>query len=320
MRFHVRLLLLLAALFGDAAIAQTYPTRPVTIVCAFSPGGPTDLIARLYAHELQGILGQPLIVDYKPGANATIGGAYVARAEPDGYYLLLTTASHFINPATQKALPYDTLKDFDAVGTVGRSDIILVVNPKLPVHNVKELVALAKKKPRQLNFGSSGVGGSLHLGGELLNDAAGIQMVHVPYKGGGPTLQAAVTGEVQLTFVAAPPAIAQIKAGGVRVIGVASRQRAEYLPDVPTIEEQGFPKFEVPSAYGMVTTAGAPRSVIERLNHAMNAVLDRESAREALKKIGVTPWRLSPEEFQAWLTEQVGVWKRVAKKINFQPK
>jgi tripartite-type tricarboxylate transporter receptor subunit TctC len=274
----------------------------------------------LYSHEFQSVFGQPFVVDYKPGANATIGGSFVARAAPDGYALLLTTASHFINPATQKSLPYDTLKDFAAVGTVGRSDIILVVNPKLPVRNVKELIALAKANPKKLNFGSSGVGGSLHLGGELLNDAAGIDMTHVPYKGGGPTLTAVVTGEIQLTFVAAPPAIAQIKSGGVRVIGVASPKRAAYLPDVPTIEEQGFPKFDVPSAYGIVTTAKTPAAVIKRLNDAMNAALDKENVKQALGKIGTTPWKLSPDEFHAWLTEQVAVWQRVAKKINYQPK
>lgn len=321
MNVFSKLILLLAGLASSMASAQEYPTRPVTIICAFSPGGPTDLIARLYSQEFQALLGQPFIVDYKPGGNATIGGNHVARAAPDGYQLLITTGSHFINPATKKDMPYDTLKDFAAVGTIGRSDIVVVVNPKLPVNTVPELVAYAKAQhPKRLNFASSGTGGSLHLGGELLNFATGLDMVHIPYKGGGPALLAVVTGEVQFSFVAAPPAIPQIKSGGVRVIGVASPVRATYLPDTPTVAEQGFKDFEVPSAYGIVTTAGTPQSTLHRLNEAMQTIAQKDNIKKGLDRIGVTPWNLTPVEFDAWLAKQVTVWTGVAKKINYVPK
>jgi tripartite-type tricarboxylate transporter receptor subunit TctC len=311
--------LLPLALSCGAAAAQAYPTKPVTIVVAFAPGGPIDLIARPMAAKLTEALGQSFVVDYKPGANAVIGAGYVAKSAPDGTNLLIFSSGHTINPSTQKSLPYDTLRDFAAVSPIGKSDIIVIVHPSLPVKSVKELVAHAKANPGKLNFASSGTGGSLHLGGELLKVVAGIDMTHVPYKGAGPALLDVVAGNAQLAFIAAPPAVPMIKAGKVRLIGVASLKRAPTFPDTPTIDEQGFPKFEVISGYGFLAPAKTPRPIIDRLNATMQKILATEDVKQMFNKMSLEPWHLKPEELQAWLTEEVQKWQRVTKAIKYQP-
>lgn len=301
----------------NVAIAQGYPNRPVKIVVPFATGGPTDLLARLYANELTGQLGKPVIVDYMPGANAVIGSNYVAKADPDGYSLLVTTGGHSIKPATTN-LPYDNEKDLVAVGPIGRSDIILIVHPSLPVKNVQEFVAYAKKQTKKLNYASSGIGGSLHMGSLLLSDVANLQMVHIPYKGGGPTLLAVKTHEVDFAFIAIAPAVPQIKSGGVRLLGIASEDRTDTFPDMPTIAEQGYPGFEVPSAYGLVTTAGTPVAVLDKLEGAMKAVSSKPSVKAALDKIGVKVWPVSRQKYQEWMSAQTETWMRVTKKIGYK--
>ena len=311
-------LTVLAALAGPV-LAQNYPTRPVRIVTAFPPGGPTDLLARPVGAKLQEALGQPFIVDYKPGGNAVIGTDFVAKSAPDGYTLLLIPPSHTTNPSTQKSLPYDTLKDFTGVSGVANGLVVLITHPKLAVNSVKDIIAMAKASPGKLNYASSGTGGSLHLGGELLKVVAGIDMTHIAYKGAGPALTDVVAGTAELAFIAAPPAVPMIKAGKVRLIGVASLERAASFPDTPTVAEQGFPKFEVSSGYGLLTRTGAPPAAINRINAAMKGIVAMDDIKDLFARASVDPWYLTPAELQGWISDEVEKWQKVTKAIKYQP-
>ncbi len=310
---------LIALSSGSQVFAQgSYPNKPIKMVIAFAPGGPVDLTVRPVGQKLGEVLGQPVIMDYKVGGTATIGTDYVAKSPADGYTLLIAASPHTINPSTQKSLPYDTLRDFTGVSPIGRSDIVLVSNPKLPVNNVQELIALAKAKPGKLNFASSGTGGPLHLGGELLKMVAGIDMVHIPYKGGGPALQDVVAGTADIAFVAAPPAVAQIKAGKVKLLAIASLKRTEAFPDTPTVEEAGFPKFEITAAYGIVVPAGTPAATISRLNGALEKTLATAEIRQAFNRMGLAPWWMTAEQYTDWIREDIERWAAVAKAIKYQ--
>ena len=309
---------LLAAASAGAALAQAFPTKPVRIVIAFPPGGPIDIVTRPVAQKLTDALGQPFIIDYKPGGNAMIGADYVAKSPADGYTLLTISSGYTINPSTQKTMPYDTLRDLTAVAPIGRSHIIVIVHPSLPVRNIPDLVALARKQPGKLNFASSGTGGSLHLGGELLKVVAGIEMTHSAYKGAGPALTDVVAGTADLAFIAAPPAVPMIKAGKVRLIGVASLERAASFPDTPTVAEQGFPKFEVSSGYGLVTRAGSPAAAINRINAAMKGIVAMDDIKSLFARASVEPWHLTPAGLQGWINEEVEKWQKVTKAIKYQ--
>ncbi len=310
-----------AALDAGVALAQAqnYPNKPVRMIIAFSPGGPTDVIARPIGQKLTEALGQPFVVDYKPGANAVIGADYVLHQPADGHTLLIFTSGYTINPSTQKSLPFDTLRDFQSVSPIARSDIILFVNPSLPVKNVKELIALAKSKPGKLNFASSGTGGSPHLAGELFKLLTNTDMTHVPYKGAGPATLDVVAGTADLAFLAAPPAVPLIKSGKLRLIGVASLKRAASFPDTPTIDEQGIPKFEVISFYGFSTSAAVPKPIVNKLNSAMQTILAMDDIRQAFNNSGLEPWYLKPDELQSWLGDEVTKWQKVTKAIKYVP-
>ncbi len=315
-RYNKLLVFLLVLGVSGGVAAQEFPTKPLKIVVPFATGGPTDLLARIYAQELTGQLGKSVIVDFKPGANATIGENYVAKAAPDGYNLLVTTGGHSIKPSTT-ILPYDTLKDFVAVGPIGRSDIVLISNPSLGFKNVKDLVAYAKSNQKKMTYASSGIGGSLHMGSLLLAEVSGAEFLHIPYKGGGPTLLAVKSHEVDFAHIAIAPAVPQIKSGGVTLLGIASERRTDAFPDAPTIAEQGYPGFEVPSAYGLVTRAGTPVAILNKLESAMKAVTNKPSVQESLNKLGVTPWLVSRQQYRAWIEKQVHIWEGVTKKIGY---
>ena len=312
--------MLLALMLCTAqAMAQAYPVRAVRLVVPFPPGGPVDLMGRPVAQKLTEALGQPFVVDYKPGAAGMLGSEHVARSPADGYTLLVFSSGHTINPSTQKSTPYDTLKDFAAVAPIGRGDIILVTNPKLPVNNVKELIALAKARPGKLNFASSGTGGPLHLGGELLKVVAGIDMVHIPYKGAAPAMQDVIAGTADLAFVASTLGGGLVKAGKLRLIAVASLKRMSAFPDVPTVEEAGFPRFEVSSGGGLVAPAATPRAIINQLSGTMEKILATAEIRQTFNNIGLEPWWLTPDQLETWLREGVEKWQKVTRVIKFQP-
>ena len=307
------------ALFCSAAGAQNFPAKLVRVIVPFPPGGPVDLTARPVAQRLTEVLGQPFVVDYKPGAAGVIGSEHVVKSPADGYTLLVFSSGHTINPSTQKSLPYDTLKDFAAVSPISRSDIVLVTNPKLPVNNLKELIALAKARPGKLNYASSGTGGPLHMSAELLKVVTGIDMVHVPYKGAAPALQDVVAGTADLAFVAASAAVPLIKAGRIRLIAVASLKRAASFPDTPTVEESGYPRFEVISSAGFLAPAATPRPIVNRLSGIMEKILATAEIRQDLNKIGLEPWWSTPEQLQTWLREEVEKWQALTRAIKYQP-
>jgi tripartite-type tricarboxylate transporter receptor subunit TctC len=264
-------------------------------------------------------LGQPFVIDFKSGASGTIGADHVAKSAPDGYTLLTITASFNTAPSAQPSLPYDALRDFTGVSPLARGHVVLVVNPRIPASSLKALVALAKAQPGKLNYASSGAGGTVHLGMELFKLAAGINMLHVPYKGVGPAQQDVIGGFVDLMFIGVAPSIGQIKAGKLRALAVASPLRSAALPDTPTIAELGYPKFEIASNYGIVAPAATPRAIVSRLNGVLEKILAHPDIRKAYAGFGVEPWWEMPERFTAWIAEDVARWAAVAKAINYQP-
>ena len=302
---------------GFSAAAQGYPTRPVRIVVAFPAGGGNDIIARFFSARLTPRLGQQGVIDNRGGASGIIGTEIVARAAPDGYTLLFTSLTHSMNEAITK-LPYDTLKSFTPVAMLGRGTNVLVVNPALPVRTVQEFIALAKAKPKQLNYGSTGVAGMHHFGGEMFKRAAGIDITHVPFKGGGPAQIAVMAGEVDMMFSTLPLALPHIRTGRLRPLAVGSTKRSPILPELPTLNESGAPGYEFTVFWGIVAPAGTPAAIVQRLNAEFNAVLsDPEAAKQlATEGAEVTVW--TPAQFGALLANNVAMWKRVASEANIR--
>ncbi len=308
-----------AIVVATGVSAQPWPAKPVRLISPFAPGGPTDLLGRPAGARLQEAFGQPFIIDYKAGASGIIGADHVAKSPADGYTLLLTTGSFTTAPSAQHSLPYDTLKDFTGVSPLARGHSLLVVNPRIPARDLKALVALAKAHPGKLNYASSGAGGVVHLGMEQFKLAAGIQMLHVPYKGVGPALQDVIGGYVDLMFIGASPSVAQIKAGRVRALAVASPQRSAAFPDTPTVAELGYPQFEINSSYGVMAAAAVPRAIVSRLNAALEKVLAHADIKKSYAAFGVDPWWDTPERFTAWIAGDIARWAGVAKAIHYQP-
>ena len=312
MRRYVQALsFLFTAMLAVTASAQEYPIKPVRIIVPFAAGGPNDLAVRPLAQTLQEVLGQPFMVDYRAGANGVIGTDYVAKSPPDGYTLLIISSSFTINTAMSAKLPFDPLRDFAAVSSIATSDIMLVVNPGVPARMVKEFVALARARPGKLTYGSSGSGGSLHMGAELLSLTTGIQMVHVPYKGAILALTDVIGGHVDSMFVAAPAAIPQVKGGKVRALAVASRRRAPALPDLPTFAEAGFPGVEVDSRYGILAPAAMPREAIARLNAGIAKVLGATEVRDRYIALGLEAASSTPQDYGAYLRDDIVKWRKV---------
>ena len=314
----IALALLLA--IGRYADAQDYPVKPVRIIVPFAPGGPNDLVVRPIAPKLQELLGQPFIVDYRAGANGIIGTELVAKSPPDGYSLLVISSSFVINPSTQAKLPFDPLRDFAPVSPIATTDIIFVVNPTVPAKTVREFVALAKSRPGKLNYASSGTGGSLHLGAELFKMTAGIDMVHVPYKGAALALSDVIGGHVDSMFIAASGAIAQIRAGKVRVLAVASARRSQSLPDAPTFAQSGYPDVVVDTRYGLLAAAATPPAIVQRLNAAITKALGTADLRQSYAALSLDPVTSTSQEYGDYLRAEVARWRKVvtAAKVPLQ--
>ncbi|MSP96577.1 MAG: tripartite tricarboxylate transporter substrate binding protein [Betaproteobacteria bacterium] len=310
-QFLQGLSLLFTAMLVVTAGALDYPVKPVRIVVPFAPGGPNDLAVRPLAQKLQEALGQPFVIDSRAGANGVIGTDYVVKSPPDGYTLLMISSSFSINPATYAKLPFDPLRDLVAVSSIATSDIMLLVNPAVPARMVKEFVALARARPGKLTYASSGAGGSLHLGAELLSMTTGIQMVHVPYKGAALALTDVIGGHVDSMFVAAPVGIPQITGGKVRALAVASKRRAPALPDLPTFVEAGFPGVEVDSRYGILAPAAMPREAISRLNAAIAAALAAPDLRERYIALGLEAAGSTPQDYEDYLRNDIVKWRKV---------
>ena len=300
---------------GTAPVAAAdYPTKPIRLVVPFPPGGTTDILARAVAQKLSETWNQQVIVDNRPGAGGNIGADLVAKAPPDGYTLVMgTVGTHAINPNLYSKMPYDHVKDFSPVILVAGVPNVLVVNPSLPVHSVKELIDYAKANPGKLNFASSGNGTSIHLSGELFKTMAGVQMTHVPYKGSAPALADLMGGQVQLMFDNLPSSLGLIKGGKLRAIAVTSTTRAAALPDVPTIAESGLPGFEASSWFGVLAPAGTPHDIVAKLNGTIAAWLATPDAKEKLLAQGAIAAGGSPEDFAQHIDRETAKWAKVVK-------
>jgi tripartite-type tricarboxylate transporter receptor subunit TctC len=304
------LLLLIGIQTGNA---QTYPSRPVRLIVGFTPGGGVDINARLLAPKLSEALGQPVIVENKPGAGTNIANEFVAKSAPDGYTLLFNSPAVAINMSLYKDPHYDVIRDFAPVSVFSDSTNILVVPSSLPAKTLKELVALARDKPGTLNFSSAGSGTTQHLAGELFKLRTGIQMVHVPYRGSAPSIAALLSAEVQLSFVNPLAIGGHVKSGRLRALAVAGPRRAPLLPEVPTMKEAGVEGVEVPLWFGMLAPAGTPRDAIAALAAGVQRAARDPDMRKRLEEQGGEPVGSTPEEFAALLREEVAKWAEVVK-------
>ena len=304
----------LFACIATVASAQGYPNRTIRLVVPFPAAGTTDILARAAAQKLTEAFGQSVVVDNRPGAAGNIGSDLVAKSAPDGYTLLMgTVGTHAINPSLYSKMPYDHVKDFVPVVLVAGVPNVLVVNPALPVNSVADLIKLAKDKPGQINFASSGSGTSIHLSGELFKTMAGVDITHVPYKGSSPALVDLIGGQVQIMFDNLPSALPQIKAGKLRAIAVTSLKRAPVLPDVPTISESGLPGFEASSWFGVLAPAGTPAPIVARINAEINKWLQSAEAREKLLSQGAEAAGGTPEQFAHHIRAESEKWAKVVK-------
>ena len=304
----------LALLLAGGAWAQAYPAKSIRLVVPFPPAGTTDILAREVAQRLSVSFGQSVVVDNRPGAAGNIGSDLVAKSAPDGYTLLMgTVGTHAINPSLYAKMPYDHVKDFVPIILVAGVPNVLEVTPSLPVNSVADLIKLAKEKPGQLNFASSGSGTSIHLSGELFKTMTGVDMMHVPYKGSAPALTDLMGGQVQLMFDNLPSSLAQIKAGKLRAIAVTSAQRSPALPNIPTIAESGLPGFEASSWFGLLAPAGTPPAIVARVNADVNEWLQTAEAKEKLLAQGAIPAGGTPEQFAAHIRVETEKWAKVVK-------
>jgi tripartite-type tricarboxylate transporter receptor subunit TctC len=295
------------------ALAQNYPSKPIRLIVPYPPGGNTDIMARALTQELSKGLGQPVVIDNRGGAATVIGSDILAKAAPDGYTLILSTSSHAINVSLYRKLPFDAVADFAPISLVASMPNILVVNPSVPVKSLSELIKLAKAKPGQINYSSSGNGATNHLAMELLKTMAGIEMVHIPYKGTADAVTSLLGGQVSVMFDAASSALPHIRSGRSRALAVSSPGRIASLPDLPTVAEAGLPGFEVGVWFGIQAPAGTPPEIVKRLNSEILRSLGVAEVRERLAGLGVDIVSSTPEEFAAFVKTEIAKWGKVVK-------
>lgn len=307
-------------LFRDDAVAQPYPARPVRFIMPYPAGGSGDIIGRLIAQRLTARLGQTVVVDNRPGASGLVGTELASKAAPDGYTLLFAVSTNAINVTLHPKLPYDLVKDFDTVALLARALQVLVIHPSIPAMSVKEFVALAKSKPGQLSYSSSGSGTSGHLAMEKLKRAAGIDVVHIPYKGNAPALNDLLGGQVAAMFSNVVTAIPHVKAGRLRPLGVSSLQRSRLAPDIPTIAESGFPGFEVIAWFGVMVPAGTPKEMVSRLNSEILGALESQEVQGRFLGLGVelVPAVKTPEQFREFLKADIAKWAEMIRESGIR--
>jgi tripartite-type tricarboxylate transporter receptor subunit TctC len=319
MRFAAILALFAGIMVSTVASAQDYPVRPIKLIVPYSAGGPADVVARVIGQRLGVVLGQTVIVENRGGAGGSIGGRVVAASDPDGYTLLFgATGPLVISPIVFKLPDYDPANSLVPVALVGTTSNILVVNPAFPIHSVEELIAYAKANPGKLSFSSPGVGTPGHMIGEMFKLKTGIDMVHVPYKGGGNATQDVIGGQVQLTFENPAVSLPLVRSGTVRALAVTSSARSLQIPELPTMIEAGVPDFVSVSFTGIVASAGTPTAIIRKLNAAVNESLKDAAVQSVLGKLAVDIHGGSPEEFGAYLRHERKKWSEVAKAANLQ--
>lgn len=319
----VHAVLVLTAVFGGSIsadlAAQQYPTKIIRVVNPNQPGGNSDVLFRLLSPKMGEILGQQLVIDYRPGAGGNIGAEMVSKAAPDGYTTLIAAASFLINPSLLKNLPFDAVKDFTPLGLIVDIPAALVTHPSLPVKNVKELVALAKKRPGELNFSSSGRGAVGHLSGALLNSTMGIDIVHIPYKGAGPAIVDLVAGHVQLSFVSIPAVVGHVQNGRLRMLAQCGATRFSSFPDLPTMQESGVPNFVVSSGFSYLGPAGIPQPIVTKLNDALAKTLRDPTISKTLIQRGAQPIGNTPAEHAAFIKSEIEKWRQVTRSAGLKP-
>ncbi|GAA7763699.1 MULTISPECIES: Bug family tripartite tricarboxylate transporter substrate binding protein [Cupriavidus] len=298
---------------GSAFAADHWPSKPITLVVPFASGGTTDIIGRAVGQRLGEALGQPVVVDNRPGAGGTIGGALVARANPDGYTFLLATVAHTMAPGIYKTLPYDFQKDLEPIGMVALTPNVVLVNTSIPAKNVQELIAYIKANPGKVNYGSAGIGSTEHLSGELFRSATGTDISHVPYKGGAPMMTDLIAGQIQMAIETSPSANPHVKSGKVKALAVTSAKRSPAYPGVPTVAESGVPGYEVTTWYALMAPRGTPEPIRQRMSAELAKVLKQSDVQKRFDDQGVTAGDMTPPQLAAFIKTETTKWTKVAK-------
>ncbi len=316
MRFTIGIAAALAVLFATLAGAQ-YPQKTIRVVVGFPPGGGTDVVARIIGAKLGELWGQTVVVDNRAGATGTIGADIVAKSPPDGYTLIMGHVnSHGIAPNLFKKLPYDAQRDFAMVAYVGYVPNVLVVHPSIPAKSVKELVAIAKARPGQLNYASSGIGSTQHLAGEMFKLSTGVNIVHIPYKGSGPAVVDLLAGHVVMNFDTMPPVLSHIRAGKMRALALTTPKRSPTLPDVPTMMESGLTGFSMTNWYGVMAPGKTPREIVTKLNAEINKIVMIPDQKSKLEEVGTQLDPMSPEQFAKFLESEIAKYAKLIKAAN----
>jgi tripartite-type tricarboxylate transporter receptor subunit TctC len=310
--------LALATAVAGPAVAQEYPTRAVKIIVPFGAGGPADIYARYLGDQLQKAWNQSFVVEARPGAGSFIGTSEVAKSDPDGYTLLMMSNTHTVNETLRPNRPFNLMRDFVPVAAVNYSDLIMVVHPSVPAKDLKEFLALAKAKPGELNYASSGLGTPYHMAGELFKALSGTDIVHVPHKASGDARTAVLGGHVQMMIDAISTSAPNVQAGKLRGLGTTGKTRSALLPDVPTIAEAGVPGYEATIWLGLMAPKGTPKAVVDKLNGEVNKILSRPETKAAWAKQGVAPIIMSPAEFDKYLRGDIDKWANVIKKAGIK--
>lgn len=301
------------------APAQAYPTKPITMVVPFAPGGGSDIVGRLVAEALGKELGQSVVVDNRAGAGGTVGAAYLAKMRPDGYAIgLANTSTLAIGPAALPKVPYDPLKDFVPIAMLAETPYVIAVTPKIEAKTLKEFIALAKERAGKLNYGSAGAGSTTHLSSEMFVRAAGIEMVHIGYKGNAPAVTALVGGEIEMLMGTLPSLLAQIRSGGVRALAVTSTRRSPEVPDLPTADEAGVRGYEATIWYGLVAPAGTPAEAVKRLEQATTKVLQNPELQKRIRSAGAEPLPMASQEFAKKSAADLASFQKLVKDIGFK--
>jgi len=306
-----------AALAANAQDAATYPNKPVKIIVPFAPGGGSDFMGRLLAKQLSEKFGQPFIVENKPGAGGNLGAEIAVKSPPDGYTLMLTAASYTVNPYVYK-VPFDSLKDITPIAQLARGPFIIAVNPKVAANNLKELIDLAKKQPGKLSYASAGSGSITHIASEFFMDVAGIDVVHVPYKGTSPALTDTIAGNTQVVFGTVASTLPHVKGGKLRALAVSTPKRLAALPDVPTVAEVGFKDYQVTNWHGLIGPKGLPADIVTKINKAVNETMGAKSMEANLESDGLTAAPGSAADFGAQLAAESARWGAIVKKRNIK--
>lgn len=322
---HRHTLLRLAAALGLAtalglplAQAQSYPNRPVKIVVPFATGGPADNYARFMAQRLSDALGQPFVVDNKPGAGSVIGTDVAAKSAPDGYTLLLMSNAHTVNETLIPNKPFNLTRDFVGVAPINYSDLVLVAHPSVPAQNLADVLKLAKARPGKINYASSGLGTPYHMAGELFKSMAGVYLVHIPYRGSSGARTDLIGGQVDLMFDAVTTMTEQVKAGKVRAIATTGKQRSDVMPDVPTVHEAGVPNYEATIWLGLMAPKGTPKTVVDRLNEVVSKVASTPEVKAQWGRQGATPMVMNPAVFDKYIQDDVAKWAKVIQTANIK--